>query len=124
MTKTRHLFVGLAVALASWLTVNSAYAQNYHSWVSSTGTGTACTRAAPCGQIVYAQAATAAGGVISVLDPSDYGLFYITITKSITIRAEGVDGGVAYVSSGVFLIDIQAGASDVVTLEGLNINGT
>ena len=38
-----------------------------------------------------AQAATNAGGVISVLDPGDY--HRITITKSLTIRAEGVDGG-------------------------------
>ena len=72
MTKTRHLFVGLTVALASWLTASSAYALNDHSWVSSTGSGTACTRAAPCANFFVAQAATNAGGVISVLDPGDY----------------------------------------------------
>jgi hypothetical protein len=72
MTKTRHLFAGLAVALASWLTAGSAYAQNTHSWVSaSTGTGTACTRAVPCSSFANAQTATLPGGVISVLDPGD-----------------------------------------------------
>jgi hypothetical protein len=49
MTKTGHLFACLTVALASWLSAGSAYAQNSHSWVSAaTGSGTACTRDAPC----------------------------------------------------------------------------
>ena len=115
MTKTRHLFVGVTVALASWLAAGSAYAQNDHSWVSSTGSGPNCTRAVPCSGFNQAQAITNAGGVISIIDPGDYyGLF---ITKSLTIRAEGVDGGSTI--NPVFLnrFFVLAGASDVVTLE-------
>jgi hypothetical protein len=91
MTKTAKLFVGLTVALASWLTAGSAYAQNNHSWVSPGAAGSACARASPCSSFSVAFNVTNAGGVISVLDPGDYG--FVTITKSLTIRAEGVDGG-------------------------------
>jgi hypothetical protein len=122
MTKTRTLFVGLAVALASWLSGGSAYAQTAHNWVSqSTGSGAACTRTAPCADFITAQAATLAGGVISVLDPGEY--FSINISKSLTIPAEGVDGGATTAVSGGFWIVVQAGVSDVVTLEGLHLGG-
>ena len=69
-----------------------------------------------------AQNLTNAGGVISVLDPGDYtnGVY---ITKSLTIRAEGVDGGATFLPASGFLIIVVAGASDVVTLEGLHFNG-
>src|SRR5258708_887629 len=120
MTKIRHLFAGLAVALASWLAAGSAYALNDHSWVSTFGSGYACTRTAPCGLFTYAQLATAPGGVISVLDPGDYG--NLTITKSLTIRAEGADAGGA-VSPNIIeaWVDVAAGPNDVVTLEGLHL---
>ena len=123
MTKTRHLFAGLAVALAAWLAAGSAYALNDHSWVSPTGGGSTCTRTAPCAAFVTAEAATNSGGVISVLDPGANDGFFITITKSLTIRAEGVDGGATTTSVGGPWIIVQAGANDVVTLEGLNFNG-
>src|ERR1700730_16965050 len=123
MTKTRRLFAGLTVVLASLLTAGSAYAQNHHSWVSSTGSGTACTRTAPCADFGTAENLTNAGGVISVLDAGDYtnGVY---IQKSLTIRAQGVDGGATLIAQGAgFLIIVQAGVSDVVTLEGLHFNG-
>jgi hypothetical protein len=122
MTKTRHRFVSLTVALASWLTVSSAYAQIPHTWVSSTGGGTACTRTSPCGDFGTAQSATSAGGVISVLDQFN-DCCGVVITKSLTIRAEGVDGGGAYNSTGGNWIAVHGGATDVVTLEGLHLNG-
>jgi hypothetical protein len=121
MTKIRHLFA-LTVALASWLSAGSAFAQIPHTWVSSTGSGTACTRAAPCGTFIAAQNATDAGGVISVLDPFD-DLLGLAITKSLTVRAEGVDGGETFMPAGGLWIAVDANATDVVTLEGLHLNG-
>jgi hypothetical protein len=121
MTKTGHVFASLAVAFASWLAAGSAYALNDHSWVSSNGSGTVCTRAVPCLLFSAAQAATNAGGVISILDPGDYGSLFIT--KSLTVRAEGVDGAGSLTSNPGFWFAIQAGASDVVTLEGLHLSG-
>jgi hypothetical protein len=123
MIRIRRLFAGLAVVLASWLTAGSASAQNAHSWVSSTGGGNACTRAAPCGSFNLAQDATIAGGVISVLDPGANDLFSVTVTKSLTIRAEGVDGGGTATGNSGFWVVVQAGPTDVVTLEGLHLNG-
>src|SRR5260370_21024443 len=120
MTRTRHLFAGLAVALASWLTAGSAYAQNFHSWVASTGSGSACTRAMPCASFATAEAATAAGGVISVLDPGDYGNVFIT--QSLTIRAEGVDAGMTSIPFSSPWITVSVSATDLVTLEGLHLN--
>ena len=85
-------------ASAFVLTIGSAHAATIdHTWVSSTGSGTACTRAAPCGDLNSAYNATNAGGVISVLDPGDY--LGALIFKSITIRAEGVDGGATVTAS-------------------------
>jgi hypothetical protein len=119
MIRIRILLVGLSAGLASLLAAGSAHALNDHSWVSSSGSGNTCTRAAPCGLFMAAFDATAAGGVISVLDSGDYGA--ATIKKSLTIRAEGVDGGqtVGANGSGSFSIEVKAGATDVVTLEGL-----
>jgi hypothetical protein len=122
MPKIRHLFAGLTVALALLLTAGSAYAQNGHSWVSSTGSGALCTRTAPCLTFSVAQAATNAGGVISMLDPHDDPLG-IVITKSLIIRAEGIDGGATSSGPTGTWIIVQAGASDVVTLEGLHLSG-
>jgi hypothetical protein len=121
MTKTRYLLVGFT--FASWLTAGSAYAQNAHSWVSGTGSGTVCTRTIPCATLTIAQAATIAGGVISVLDPADTNGSGVTITKSLTIRAEYVDGGHGLGPNGGVWIFVSAGASDVVTLQGLNFSG-
>ena len=122
MTRTRNLFAALTLALASLLPAGSAYALNSHSWVSSTGTGNACTRLAPCADFDTAQTATLAGGVISLLDPSNIPDFFI-ITKSLTIRAEGVDGGAALTNSSGLFIRIAAAATDSVTLEGLHATG-
>jgi hypothetical protein len=114
----------LAIAsavLAFVLTAGPAYALIDHTWVSGTGTGGTCTRAAPCGDFQTAYAATTAGGVISVLDSGDFGA--LGIAKSLTIRAEGPDGGAVGVGGGGAWIIVSAAASDVVSLEGLHFAG-
>jgi hypothetical protein len=122
MTRTRTLFAGVSLALTWLLTAGFAHAQSAHTWLSSTGGGTACTRAAPCAGFSRAHDATAPGGVISVLDSGDYG--GVTITKSLTVRAEGIDGGNSSFAGGVGeWIRIAAAATDSVTLEGLRFNG-
>jgi hypothetical protein len=121
MTKIRILFAGLMLPLASFITASSAFALNNHSWVSHKGTGSACTRDVPCGSFIDAHAATAAKGVISVLDAGDYG--QLVITKAITIRAESVDAGSTITDAVSAWITIAAGPADVVTLEGLHLTG-
>src|SRR6266545_5040208 len=108
----------VSAVIAFMYTAAPARALNDHSWVSATGSGTACTRTAPCTSFQAAHDATNAGGVISVLDSGDFGA--VTINKSLTIRAEGADGGsVAASSGGAAFIVVIAGPSDVVQLEGL-----
>jgi hypothetical protein len=122
MTRIKTLFAGVSLALALLLASGSAYALDDHTWVSSTGGGAACTRTAPCRYFTDAVAATAAGGVISVVDSGDFGS--VTITKSLTIRAEGADGGATLTNAFGPFIAIDAAATDAVTLEGLIGNGT
>lgn len=98
---------------------------NFSSYVASTGVdGNPCTRAQPCQSFQRAHDQTIAGGVITVVDPGDYG--NVTITKSISIVATGFPttinpGGGSFATPN---ISINAGPSDVVLLRGLNLDGS
>src|SRR5215467_13001226 len=96
-------------------------AQSSRTWVSGVGDDVnPCSRTAPCKTFAGAISKTALGGEIDALDPAGYGA--LTITKAITI-----DGGGGQVASvlvaGTNGIVVQAGASDVVILRNLRING-
>src|SRR5207342_3474349 len=97
------------------------YGQASRTWVSGVGDdANPCSRTAPCKTFAGAISKTAAGGEIDALDPAGYGA--LTITKAITI--DGGGGQVASVLvSGTNGIVVQAGATDVVTLRNLRING-
>ena len=70
-----------------------AHAQATRTWVSGVGDdANPCSRTAPCKTFAGAISKTAAGGVISVLDPGGFGA--VTITKAITIESEGAIGGI------------------------------
>ncbi len=77
-----------------------------------------CTLVQPCLTFQHAHDTVAAGGVIDVLSPADYGV--VTITKAISIQGHGFAG--LAVTSG-YGITINAGASDKVSLRGLLIDG-
>jgi hypothetical protein len=90
------------------------------TWVSGVGNdANPCSRTAPCKTFAGAISKTAAGGEINCLDPGGFGA--VTITKAITIACEGVTAGV--VVPGTNGIIVNAGASDNVTLRGIDING-
>jgi hypothetical protein len=95
-------------------------AQATRTWVSGVGdNANPCSRTAPCQTFAGAISKTAAGGEISVLDPGGFGP--VTITKSISIVAEGSEGAIlAALGDG---ITINAGPTDVVSLHGLFIEG-
>lgn len=98
----------------------AAWAQATRTWVSGVGDdANPCSRTAPCKTFAGAISKTAAGGEISVLDPGGFGT--VTITKSITLNADGVVAGI--LSSFTNGITINAAATDRVTLRGLNIEG-
>ncbi len=103
------------------ISVVSAHAQATRTWISGVGDdANPCSRTAPCKTIAGAISKTAAGGEIDILDPGGFGA--VTITKSITI--DGGGGSTAGVLvSGTNGIVVAAGATDVVILRNLDIDG-
>src|SRR5579859_3447351 len=110
----------LGAALVLCLHAAPALAQATRTWVSGVGDdANPCSRTAPCKTFAGAISKTAAGGEINVLDPGGFGA--VTITKSISITAIGVEAGVLV--SGTNGIVVNAGPNDKVLLEGLDIEG-
>jgi hypothetical protein len=97
-----------------------AQAQATRTWVSGVGDdANPCSRTAPCKTFAGAISKTAASGEIDALDPAGFGA--VTITKAITIDGGGQLSSVLV--AGTNGIVISAGATDVVTLRNLSING-
>lgn len=87
------------------------------TWVSGVGNdANPCSRTAPCKTFAGAISKTEAGGLISVLDPGGFGA--VTITKSVTIDANGGFAGVLVAGTNGIVVDAP-GAN--VTLRGLTI---
>jgi hypothetical protein len=118
---TLPLSITMALLVISPLLSSAAQAQASRTWVSGVGDdANPCSRTAPCKTFAGAISKTAPGGEIDALDPGGFGA--LTITKSITI--DGGGGQVASVLvSGTNGIVVAAGATDVVTLRNLRING-
>jgi hypothetical protein len=110
-----------SLALFALLCCSSfAHAQATRTWVSGVGDdANPCSRTAPCKTFAGAISKTAAGGEIDVLDPGGFGA--LTITKSISLEADGVIAGVLV--AGTNGIVVAAGPNDVVTIRGLTIEG-
>jgi len=115
----KSLRFGLGILLA--LSLSSVLsAQATRTWVSGVGDdANPCSRTAPCKTFAGAIAKTAAHGEINVLDPGGFGA--VTITKSITIDGGGSIAGVLV--SGTNGIVISAGATDLVVLRNLDMDG-
>lgn len=88
------------------------------TWVSSTGGGAACTRAAPCATFQDAHDATDENGEINCLDAGEFGRVFIL--RSITIDCTGVVGGIVGPASSTG-IRIYGGGDYTVRLRGLTI---
>lgn len=113
----------LVFALLGATGTSLSHAQATRTWVSGVGDDVnPCSRTAPCKTFAGAISKTAAGGEISVLDPGGFGA--VTITKSMTIDGGGGGSGFGSIlNAGGTGVLINAGASDVVTLRNLSING-
>jgi hypothetical protein len=98
-----------------------AHAQATRTWVSGVGDdANPCSRTAPCKTFAGAILKTAAFGEINVLDPGGFG--NVTITQSITIRADHVEGGVLNAGTNGIIVNVPA-ATDRVMLDGLDFEG-
>jgi hypothetical protein len=116
----------LATLLVGVLYATPAQAQATRTWVSGVGDdANPCSRTAPCKTFAGAISKTAAQGEINVLDPGGFG--GVTITKPITISAEGAEAGVLVsgVTSAIIVninpVSFPTGAD--VILRGLDIEG-
>jgi hypothetical protein len=97
-----------------------ALGQASRTWVSGVGDdANPCSRTAPCKTFAGAISKTAGGGEINCIDPGGFGA--VTITKSITIDCSEVEAGVLV--SGTSGIIINAAASDIIIVRGLDIVG-
>ncbi len=97
-----------------------AHAQATRTWVSGVGDDiNPCSRDLPCKTFAGAFSQTSAGGEINCRDAGAYGM--VTINKSITIACEGTTAGI--LASGINGVVVNVGASDIVVLRGLDING-
>jgi len=120
----RQIALSLAViALAlPFFAAAPAQAQASRTWVSGTGDdANPCSRTAPCRTFQGALTAgkTAPGGEINCLDAGDFGR--VSITFSLTISCSAGTAGI--LAGGGTGIVINAAATDVVTLRGLDIDG-
>jgi hypothetical protein len=87
------------------------------TFVSGTGGGAACTRAAPCANFQAAHDVTDPGGEINCIDAGEFGR--LIVTKNITVDCAGTLGGALATSSGV---TVNA-AGIIVRLRNLTIIG-
>src|ERR1700734_3011534 len=119
MTKSTFLSACLGMLFVVGLAMAPAHAQATRTWISGVGNdANPCSRTAPCKTWAGAISKTAAGGEIDALDPGGFGT--LTITKSITIDGGGVAS--VMVSSGAG-ITVSAGATDIVTIRNVQVQG-
>jgi hypothetical protein len=111
-------FFSTAVLVIGFST--AAMAQASRTWVSGVGDdANPCSRTAPCKTFAGAISKTATNGEINSIDPGGFGS--VTVTKSITIKCEGVLCGI--LAAGTFGVNVNAPAGSIVTLSGLDIEG-
>jgi hypothetical protein len=122
MTKSIPALTIAATLGAFVLSATQGNAAATRTWVSGKGTDSGtCTLASPCRTFTFALTQTAAGGEIDVLDPAGYGS--VTITQSISIVNDGVGEAGVQAGAGANAITINAGATDVIYLRGLIVDG-
>ena len=117
----KGLFAVVTLGIAA-VSAGPAQALNTRTWVSGTGIDqSGCGPIAnPCRTLQYAHDQTSAGCEVNFKDSAGYGS--VAITKAISVIAGGVFAGVL-ASSGGNAITIDAGATSLVVLRGLTIEG-
>ncbi|MDH7973665.1 right-handed parallel beta-helix repeat-containing protein [Sphingomonas sp. AR_OL41] len=118
----RTISVGFAALVSTGVLLSApAAAQSTRTWVSGVGNdANPCSRTAPCQTFAAALANTNAGGEVNCLDGGGFGT--ATITKAVSIVCDGTEAGVL-VSTGVTGLTVAAGATDAVTISGLDFQG-
>ena len=95
-----------------------AQAQATRTWVSGVGDDVnPCSRTAPCKTFAGAISKTATNGEINCIDPGGFGS--VTITKSISIVCDQVEGGILSAGTSAFIVNAPVGSN--VTLAGIDV---
>src|SRR6201993_2892138 len=123
MTKSTLYSALLGALFVAGLAIAPAHAQATRTWVSGGGDdANPCSRTAPCKTFPGAISKTAAGGEIDVLDPGGFGA--VTITKSITLAAEGTgEAGILVAGTNGVTVNCTTDPNCKVILRGLQIDG-
>jgi hypothetical protein len=119
----KHFILGALIASAATAPsfVSPASAQATRTWVSGVGDdANPCSRTAPCRTFPGAISKTANPGEINCIDPGAYGALTI-VNRSVSILCNYTEAGV--LSAGTNGITVNNGATNVVYLEGLDIDG-
>jgi hypothetical protein len=118
-----HAAIAIAAALLCAAPAQAQFVPANRTFVSGTGSDiNPCTNTQPCRSFAIAQSLTNPGGEIIALDPGGYGA--LTITKSLSIINNGVgEVGITVQNTSASAITVSAGASDIVTLRGLTLDG-
>ena len=117
-----HYSIPISVAAIAWglLAGATAVQAGSDTWVSATGSNAGtCPITAPCRTFAFAHGQTTANGAINVLTSGNYGP--LTITKAISIVADGVEAVINTGNNGGAII-VSAPATAVVSLRGLTID--
>ena len=119
--KKLHVPVAALSLLCAAIVATPASAASARTWVSGVGVDAApCARAAPCATFQFAHDQTNPSGYVNCADSGDYGP--LIINKSITIKCVGVVAAISSPSAAT-AIQINAGATDIVVIDGLEIDG-
>jgi hypothetical protein len=112
----------LATMLACAVFAAPAQAQRDRVFVASYGSDSnPCTFGSPCKTFQNAYNVVAVGGEVTAIDSAGFGP--LNITTSVTITSpDGVEAGIA-AGGAAAAIAITAGATDVVVLHGLTLDG-
>jgi hypothetical protein len=122
MNKVHLGYKAFCVVILMLTFTSLAHATSLQTWVSGTGMNSgACDRLNPCATFQFALMQTTAGGEIDVVDAGSYGA--VTINEAVTIDGTQGGGFASIIFGGLAGITINAGATDVVTLRNLSING-
>src|SRR5215204_1584948 len=112
--------IGIFVIGCGLLTNGNPAEAAIETWVSRTGTDSGtCQISAPCRTFAFAHGQTSTHGSINVLTAGNFGP--LTITKTISIVAQGVEAVINTGANGAGII-VQTGANAIVSLRGLTID--
>ena len=123
MTKLASLLTLLTTVLVCLLPSAPALALRDRVFVASYGSDTnPCTFGSPCKTFQQAVDVVAPGGEVTAIDSAGFGT--MTIIHAVTVTSpNGIEAGIAAPASGAAAITINAGSNDVVSLNGLTLDG-